>query len=158
MKPFRFSLQSLRVLREQKEQEAQKRYADALRACETAAARVQAASEELTGCWQTLSKKLSSGVAATELLRARAWCNVLELRLRERATILEQARFAVDAVWHEMLLASRERESLDRLHDKKRRAHDREAQRLEQKTLDELAVQLAGAAPLSFQSASRVQL
>ncbi len=34
MKPFCFSLQSVRVLREQKERNAQQRFADAMRACE----------------------------------------------------------------------------------------------------------------------------
>src|ERR1051325_7244563 len=153
MKAFRFTLQALRVLREQKEQLAQKRYAAALLACEAAAARVQAASEELTGCWHALSQKLSAGVAATELLRSHAWCNVLELRLKERAAALEQARLAVDTVWHEMILATRERETLDRFYDKKRLAYDRESQRVEQKNLDELAVQLAGVSPLTLQNA-----
>ena len=47
MKPFRFPLQSLRVLREQKEREAQQRFADAMRACEEAAFQLQEASDAL---------------------------------------------------------------------------------------------------------------
>jgi flagellar FliJ protein len=143
MKPFHFSLQSLRILREQQERSAQQQYAAALRACEEAAARVQAASAELTACWTKLRDKMAAGVAGLELLRARAWCNVLELRLKERAADLEQARLAVDAAWKAMLQATRNREALDRYRDKRRAAHDRQAQREEQKNLDELAVQLA---------------
>src|SRR5512133_1591751 len=115
MKPFRFSLQPILALKEQAEQTARERYAETLRACEEAAARVQKASVELTECWTGLCDKLAAGVNSSELLRARAWCNVLELRVKERAAALESARHAVDAVWQQLMLASREREGLDRL-------------------------------------------
>lgn len=144
MKSFQFPLQSLRVLRGQKERAAQLRYADALRACEKAAAQVKAAGDELNAGWTTLARGLSAGVSAMELLRHRAWCNVLELRLKERGDFLEKARLAVDAVWNEMLAATRDREALDRFYNKSRRAHEREILRLEQKQFDELAVQLNG--------------
>lgn len=143
MKSFHFSLSALSVLREQHEQAAQKKYAESLRFCEEAAARVEAASRELMTCWHDLTGKLSAGVSAMEFLRARAWCNVLELRLKDRTSALEQARLKVDAVWQEMLLATRDRESLDRFHNKKRRAYNLDVQRKEQKDLDELAIQLA---------------
>jgi flagellar export protein FliJ len=152
MKSFHFSLSALSVLREQQEQAAQKKYADALHFCEQAAAHVQTASGELMGCWHDLNGKLSAGVSAMEFLRARAWCNVLELRLKERTTALEQARLKVDAVWQEMLVATRDRETLDRFHKKKRRAYDTEVLRKEQQELDELAIQLAATpGPLQYQ-------
>ena len=153
MKTFRFPLQSLRVLREQKEQAAQKNYAAALRAAEDAAVRLKAAGDELSANWTTLGKELAAGVTAKELLRTRAWCNALELRLKERTSLLEQARLAVDAVWQEMLSATRDREALDRFYKKHRRAHDRKAQSEEQKQLDELAVRMADSpSPLEFAS------
>ena len=143
MKSFQFSLAALSVLREQQEQTAQKKYVEALHFCEEAAGRVETASQELMNCWRDLTGKLSAGVSAVEFLRARAWCNVLELRLKERTAALEQARLKVDAVWQEMLVATRDRESLDRFKDKKRRAYNTQVQRAEQKELDELAIQLA---------------
>ena len=153
MKTFRFPLQSLRVLREQKEQAAQKHYAEALRAAEQAAMQLKAAGDELSTSWTTLGRELAAGVTAMELLRTRAWCNALELRLKERSSLLAQARLAVDAVWQEMLNATRDREALDRYYKKNRRAHDRKVQVEEQKRLDELAVQMADApAPQEFAS------
>jgi flagellar export protein FliJ len=153
MKSFHFSLSALSVLREQHEQAAQKKYAESLRFCEEAAGRVEAASRELMTCWHDLTGKLSAGVSAMEFLRARAWCNVLELRLKERTSALEQARLKVDAIWQEMLIATRDRESLDRFHNKKRRAYNLEVQRKEQKDLDELAIQLAATpGPLQHQT------
>ena len=65
MKPFRFSLQSIRVLREQKEREAQQRFADAMRACEEAAFQLQESSDALAAGWGALCEELSEGVAAT---------------------------------------------------------------------------------------------
>lgn len=156
MKTFRFPLQSLRVLREQKERTAQKNYAEALRACEEAAARVKAAGDELSAGWTTLGKELSFGVTAMQLLRTRAWCNVLELRLKERTGLLEKARLAVDAVWHEMLGATRDREALDRYYKKTRRVYDRKVQTEEQKQLDEVAVRMADA-PTPFEFASHAK-
>jgi flagellar export protein FliJ len=143
MKSFQFSLAALSVLREQQEQASQKKYAESLRFCEQAAGRVESASQELMTCWRDLTGKLSAGVSAMEFLRARAWCNVLELRLKERTAALEQARLKVDAVWQEMLVATRDRESLDRFQARKRRAYNTQVQRAEQKELDELAIQLA---------------
>jgi flagellar protein FliJ len=142
MKPFRFSLQPILSLKQQAEQTARERYAATLRACEEAAEHVQQASVELTHCWTGLCEKLAAGVNSSELLRSRAWCNVLELRVKERAAALETARLAVDAMWQELMVATREREGLDRLRDRRRSAYNRQAQASEQKSLDELALQL----------------
>jgi flagellar export protein FliJ len=140
MKPFRFPLQSIRALREQKEQIAQQQFADAMRACEEAAFQLQAASEELAEGWTSLCEELSAGVAATKLLRTRAWCNVLEQRQKDRAFALQHAQRVMDAAWRQMMSARRDRQTLDCYRDKCRRAYDLAAQREEQKRLDELGV------------------
>jgi flagellar export protein FliJ len=141
MKPFQFTLQPIRTLREHKEERARERYAGALRSCETAAAKVQEASAELTNCWTSLCDKLAAGVTGNDLLRARAWCNVLELRVKERAAALEEARHVVDTMWQDLMLASRERKTIERFHDKRRAAYDLDVQREDQKNLDELSIQ-----------------
>jgi hypothetical protein len=86
----------------------------AMRACEAAAARVKAAGDELAACWTALCREIAAGVSPTDLLRKRAWCNVLELRLKEQAHALEEARHAVDAVWHDLMLTARARELFHR--------------------------------------------
>jgi flagellar export protein FliJ len=143
MKTFRFSLQPVRVLRQQKERTAQQRFADAMRACEEAAFQLQEASEELAAGWEALCEELSSGITATRLVRTRAWCDALECRHQHRADALENARRTMNTAWREMMLATRDREALDQFHDKCRRAYDREAQRQEQKVLDELGLRRA---------------
>jgi hypothetical protein len=74
-----------------------------LRACESAAGRLRTAGEELAASWTALCHELTKGVSPTDLLRKRAWCNILELRLREQAHALEQARHDVDAIWDELM-------------------------------------------------------
>lgn len=91
MKSFHFSLHSVRVIRQRKEQVAQKAYADALRAQEAAANLLQRASDALAHASGNLPAQLSSGANAAELRRSRAWCNTLENQQKERATDLQQA-------------------------------------------------------------------
>src|ERR1051326_2317928 len=126
MKAFRFSLQSLRVLREQREQSAQQKVAAAMRACEEAAFQLQAASDELAAGWTTLCEELSAGVLATRLMRTRAWCNVLEARQKECSAALKKAQQTMDAAWRDMMAATRDRETLESYFEKCRRASDRE--------------------------------
>ncbi len=145
MKPFRFPLESLRVLRKQKESSAQQLYAISLTACGRAETQLQAAAAELAAGQDSLVRELASGVAAGKLMGARTWCTVLEIRRNECAAALEEAHRASEMAFQEMLAAVREREALDHFYDKSRRVHDREAQREEQNMFDEMAVQSGGA-------------
>jgi len=153
MRPFRFSLQSIRVLREQRERDAQQRFGETMRVCEEAAYKLQQASEELAAGWDGLCRELATGVAATKLLKNRAWCNVLEQRQKDHRARLLAAQRAMDDAWRDMMLATRDREAMDRFHDKRRRAYDREVQRAEQKVLDELGTRRAFV-PLGLRPAS----
>jgi flagellar export protein FliJ len=143
MKAFRFSLQPIRVLREQREKDAQRNFADAMRVCEEAAFQLQMASEELASGWTALCEELSAGATATKLVRTRAWCSVLELRQKERTAALQKAQRLMDHAWREMVTASRDRKALDTYYDKCRRAHARETQKEEQKMMDEIGVRRA---------------
>jgi hypothetical protein len=87
----------------------------AVRLCEEAAARIKAAGEDLAECWMTLGRELSTGASALNLLRKRAWCNVLELRLKEQAQALEDARQGLDSVWQDVMAGVRSRELLHQL-------------------------------------------
>jgi flagellar export protein FliJ len=146
MKPFRFPLQSLRTLREQKERKAQQAFAEAMRACEECAVQLQTASDELAAGWSAFCKDLSTGVTANKLVRTRGWCDVLEARQRDRAAALQEARRTMSTAMREMMLATQAREAIDLHHSKSRQAHDRDVQRAEQKILDEIGVTRAFAA------------
>ena len=145
MKPFKFPLESLRTLRKQKERVAQQHYARALAACDTAGAQLLAADRALAAAWERLEIELSEGAAAVTIMGRRAWCATLETRRNELQAVLDEAHRAAGTALREMIAAARDRESLNRVCNKSRRAHELGLLREEQKNFDELAVQMSGA-------------
>lgn len=145
MKTFRFPLEPLRVLRQQRERAAQQRYARLLSACNVAATQLEKATGELARGRELLTRELNAGVTAARIMNLRTWCMALEIHQHERRAAFAEARRVSQLALNEMNAARREREGLDRFYDKARRAHAREVMREEQKNFDELAVQMAGA-------------
>lgn len=156
MKTFRFPLEPLRVLRQQKERVAQQRYARLLSACNTAAAQLEKATGELTRGREVLARELNEGVTAARIVNLRTWCMALEIHQHERRAAIAEARRISQLALNEMNAARREREGLDRFYEKARRAHARETLREEQKNFDELAVQMAGAGLLQSSMANNL--
>lgn len=148
MKKFTFPLEPLRALRKQKESVAQQRYAKALDSCQKAEIQLQNAANELETGRSLLAHELASGLVADRLASLRNWCLTLEIRWRERQAALTEARRVAGLILREMAAATRDREGLDRYHDKAQNAHNQEIQRVEQKLLDEMAVQSDGLSPL----------
>jgi flagellar biosynthesis chaperone FliJ len=72
----------------------------------------------------------------------------LEIRFHECEATLAQARNAATEAFNFMCAARRDREALDRFHEKSRAAWQRLCQQAEQKLLDELAVQRQSAPAL----------
>jgi flagellar export protein FliJ len=144
MKEFTFPLESLRVLRKQKESAAQQRYAKALAACKRAETQLIDAAVELEAGQNQAERELANGITAGHLASLRNGCLVLEIRWRERQAALMEARRVAGLIFREMAVATREREGLDQFHDKARRAHEQEVRRTEQKTFDEMATQASG--------------
>lgn len=140
MKSFRFPLKSLRVLREQKERTAQRRYAAALRASAAAATRLDRGARELAASWQSMSRDVAGGATGATLCQTSGWCGELERRCQQLSAALKAAERGAHEAWRELVLATRDREALDKLLDKCRRAYDREVQRHEQKELDEMGL------------------
>jgi flagellar export protein FliJ len=141
MKRFKFSLESLRVLRQQKERAAQLRYARALTACSKAEIQLQSAAVELEANWNSLRGELNGIIGVNRLVQLRTWSTVLEIRWNERKGALIEARRIAELAFQEMLAATRDREGLDRFHDKAQKIYAQKVQREEQKYFDELAVQ-----------------
>jgi flagellar biosynthesis chaperone FliJ len=76
---------------------------------------------------------------------------VLEVRCHESEAALVEARRDAGVAFQALTLAMREREALDRFHEKSRRAWVHESQCAEQKIFDELAVQRQSAPALETQ-------
>lgn len=151
MKAFNFPLESLRTIRKQRERAAQERYARALGFCDNAARLLQRAEEELKAGHATFLNALESGSPAGRLVHLKTWCAVLEVRRNECVAALAEARRNASDALRLMTAAAREREALDRFHDKSQRIWQRAFHADEQKTLDEIVVQRQGA--FSFEKA-----
>lgn len=91
--------------------------AEVLRTCELAAIRAKCAGDELAAHWATLAQQAADGAALPDLVQARSWCHVLEVRLKERAAELEQARHALDNAWRAAARAQGQPASLNGLFD-----------------------------------------
>lgn len=141
MKAFHFPLEPLRTLRKQREHAAQQRYAHALAVCDDTARLSQLAEEELTAGHAMLIKELGACTTAGRVMNLKAWCTVLEIRRNECTAALAEARRNADDALRAMRVAAREREALDRFHDKSKKQWQRAFQADEQKMFDELAVQ-----------------
>lgn len=144
MKPFHFSLESLRRLRRQKEEAAQARHSKALTVHEQAAISLKRAVADLSGGMALLAGQLAQGATADQLASTRAWCYELESRRDERKAMLDEACRRAESSRRELAVSARERETLERFHDKSFRAHAYAGRREEQKNFDEIAVQSSG--------------
>lgn len=141
MRAFKFPLESLRTLRQQRERSAQQRYARALMECDQAAHLLQLAEGALRTGQLTVAGELRAGTTAARLVQLRSWCSVLEIRRNESAAACAEARRRAEEALRLMTAAARDREALDRFHDKSQRLWQRAVQAGEQKSFDELAVQ-----------------
>ena len=151
MKNFRFPLESIRVLRQQRERVAQQNYARALTHCDAAARKLYVADGKLAESRAAVNYELAQGAAASHISGLRTWCVVLEVRCHECEAALVEARRVAGQAFQALTLAVREREALDRFHEKSRRAWVHETQIAEQKIFDELAVQRQSAPALEAQ-------
>ncbi len=147
MKKFHFNLSSIRELRQAQEQAAQKRYADSVRACEEAAARLVVLDRDLQNVWSGLRNNLLTGATVAELRHARAWCCALEEKQKVLAGELAVCQRDMDKRHRELQKASQRREAMERLFRRQRRAYEREMQVEDQKFLDEIATRGAWQSP-----------
>ncbi len=150
MKPFKFTLEAMRVLRQRQEQDAMDAYARTLLYRQQAVQRLEAVQQEISASWHELRSRLGSGFKASEVAQAQNYHRSLEKRREECAAALSLAERRVNAALQAMLAARRQREVVDKFHSKQKAAHEREHSRLEQKVLDDLAASRRIASILSF--------
>jgi len=139
MKTFHFSLHALKTLRQRQEQVALQAYAKALSARQQAATDLQAARQNLQEHWAQWQSQVRAGCAALELAQSQAYCRVLEERCHDCEAALRAAEEVTRQYWQSLLHARQKREAVDKFYAQQRRRYQRECQREEQKTVDELA-------------------
>jgi flagellar export protein FliJ len=139
---FRFRLERVRAVRERKEKLAQRELADAISRHSSTVADLRTADAhvEHARTQQRAVAAQSEAVSATDLLARQAFLERVEAQRRLHARELEQREVEVAARDAELATAASEHEMLNRLSERRRGEHDREAARRELGVLDEIAV------------------
>jgi len=139
MKAFRFSLHAILTLREEREQEAQRLYAQKLRAVEAVEAELAAVGQRLIALAAEQHARLQAGLPANELERLGRYCVVLEERLIRLRLDRARAQQTAEAARAALVKATQDRQALEKYREKLHRAYDYTQARNEQKLLDDLA-------------------
>jgi len=139
MKPFKFTLQPLRTVRQRREQEAMEQYARALLERGRAFEQLHAAERALSAAQSEWHQKAQRGCRAEEMSRYAQYCDALARVRDEKQNLLAQAGCVTQARLKGMLHARQQREAVDKFLDRQQLAYDRALTREEQKLLDELA-------------------
>lgn len=142
-RPFRFRLERVHDIRRQKERGAQEDLATALgheADEERGLGEVDATIEDARESFRDVASGGGETLTGTDLGAANAYLERLAGRRAVAVRDLNASRDEVGRRRRDLELAARERQALDRLRDRRRAEHDREAARTESAQLDELAL------------------
>jgi flagellar export protein FliJ len=139
---FRFRLERVRAVRERKEKLAQRELADALSRRSSSASELRTAEDRLEHAREEQRNVAGQHAALSggDLLARQAFLERAEAQRRMSERELAQREAEVAARDAELASAATEHEMLNRLRERRRGEHDREAARHEMGLLDEIAV------------------
>jgi flagellar FliJ protein len=137
---FRFPLERLRALRERGEDLAKQELAGALHSQARCAERLRAMGEEVAGAFTAQRAAAAGGSSsAADLLAAQAYLERVEQAQETGQLDLDRQEAEVGARRDALREAARERQTLERLKERRRAEHDRAVARAEGAVLDEIA-------------------
>jgi flagellar export protein FliJ len=139
MKPFHFTLEAVRTIRQRQEQVALEQYAQALLNRQLAAERLNSIQAELDECWRELRGHMVKGCSASTVTQSHDYHRVVTRRRDEAISSLGVAERRVNAAMQMMLAARQQREIVDKSCEKQKAHYQREQFRAEQKLMDDLA-------------------
>jgi flagellar export protein FliJ len=139
MKKFRFTLQALFTVHQQREQAALEVYARALAERQEALKRLSDAERQCQEAWDFNRQRMISGAPAAHILQAEQHCALAKKAQERRTEVWLSAQRAVDQALKTLLEARQSREAVDRFRERQQEHHRRETQREEQKNIDDLA-------------------
>jgi len=145
VKQFRFTLQALLTVLEQREQTALAAYARALANQSKALERWREAGQLCEEGFRLGRERAAAGAPAAHLAQVQEYCRSMKEFEQLRLAELRRAEQAVDGALAQLLAARQSREAVQRLHRAQRGRYEHACRREEQKLLDELA-QHAGVA------------
>jgi flagellar export protein FliJ len=139
MKPFNFSLQAVRILRQRQEHSALERYAQTVRARQEALQQSNKIQEKLEAGWAEWKQRFSKALSALQLKQLQAYCGTITKRKEDCAARLQAAQRGVNLAWQVLLAARQNLEAVEHHYENERRRYEQAMHREEQKLLDEMA-------------------
>ena len=136
---FRFRLERVRAVRERKEMLAQQELARSISRLCNSQAELQSAEAELQGAQDEQRSTPRSTLGAVELQGRQAFIERIEERRSQRVLETQLSEAEVAARNAELLRAAGEHEMLNRLRERRKVEHERDASLREGKILDEMA-------------------
>ena len=137
MKKWKFSLEAVRILKQRLEEDAARKHSEALVKLGHVKALLAETEKHLEAAAHNCSRKHKVSVA--EMLQLTQYMTLLERQRAERQTACCEGEKQVALARAHLEKVAREREILDRLHNRKKAEHDFHLARQEQKWLDEMA-------------------
>jgi flagellar export protein FliJ len=139
MKPFKFTLEAVRTVREREEQRALHDYVATLRALEEARRRVEVVDEEMGRAWGEFRQSILGSCSAAEIARIGDYCEMLARRKRDLEASVQAARVLANRAFTRYLAAHQACTVVEKCYENQRDRHHRDRRKHEQKTLDDLA-------------------
>ena len=136
---FRFRLERVRAVRERKEMLAQQELARSISRLCSSQAELQSAEAELQSAQDEQRSTPRNTLGAVELQGRQAFIERIEARRSQRVLETQLSEAEVAARNAELLRAAGEHEMLNRLRDRRKVEHERDAALREGKILDEMA-------------------
>lgn len=136
---FRFRLERVRNVRERKEKLAQQELARSIAQLSSTQANLQSAETDLESARAEQREAPKSTLGAVELQGRQAFLERVEARRSAGAAEVQRSEAEVAVRNAELVRAAGEHEMLNRLRERRRVEHDREASRRESNVLDEMA-------------------
>ena len=137
---FRFRLERVRALRERTEDQAKQAFAGAMQDRVRSEREVSAAAERIAKAREAQLSLTSAPTSATELLARQAYLERSELAHRASQEDLGRRDQALEQRREQLTHAARDRQTLERLKDRRRDEHQQEQLRIEAVSLDEIAL------------------
>lgn len=140
-RPFTFRLERVRAVRERLEDQAKEDLAASLSQRLKGEAMLRAATDDLDSARAARVETLTGGVTSgTDIVAAQAYLEHAQRTREARALELDRRDTEVAARRDALTAAARERQVLERLKERRRQDHRREAERQQGAALDELAL------------------
>lgn len=138
--PFKFRLERVRSMRVRAEEQAREKLADELNHRMRGEAMLRRAVEQAAAARETHRSTATRGTSGSELLAAQAWTERAHRHQQEAALDLDRRDTEVAARREALVHAARERQSIDKLAERRRSEHDRAWAHRSQGELDEIGL------------------